>query len=146
MMTETNWLEELRQMLPPGTTVHAIVRHVSRSGMSRSITLLIDREGDMFILDWLLVKAGLGKLDQKHDGIKVQGCGMDMAFHLVYELGRTLYPNGVPCTGFYRTEVRGNGRHVRGCQSNDHANGDRAYRKGKRHSDGGYALRYGGAL
>ena len=29
-------------------------------------------------------------------GIKIGGCGMDMGFYLVYNLGYTLYPNGTP--------------------------------------------------
>jgi hypothetical protein len=66
-------------------------------------------------------------------GIKVGGCGMDMGFHLVYNLGRTLYPKGVSCPG----------RDL--CQSNDHVNPgpDRnRYGKGVKHRDSGYAFKH----
>jgi hypothetical protein len=33
------WLEDMRAQLPPGSTVHTVLRHVSRSGMSRAIDL-----------------------------------------------------------------------------------------------------------
>lgn len=31
-----------------------------------------------------------------HDAIKIGGCGMDMGFALVYELGMKLWPDGTP--------------------------------------------------
>lgn len=34
------------------------------------------------------------KFDQKRDGFRVSGCGMDMGFHLVYCLGQTLFHDG----------------------------------------------------
>jgi hypothetical protein len=30
------------------------------------------------------------------DGITIGGCGMDMGFELVYQLGYALWPNGTP--------------------------------------------------
>ena len=32
--------------------------------------------------------------DEKTECVSVSGYGMDMGFHMVYSLGRTLYPNG----------------------------------------------------
>lgn len=32
--------------------------------------------------------------DRDRTGLKVSGCGMDMGFHLVYNLGATLWPKG----------------------------------------------------
>jgi hypothetical protein len=51
------------------------------------------------------------------------GAGMDMGFALVYNLSRSLYPNGFDCIG-------------ESCPSNDHVNG---YNR-SHHADGGYAL------
>lgn len=45
-------------------------------------------------IGWLAAKAMGDKFDRDRYGIKVGGCGMDMGFHLVYNLGATLWPNG----------------------------------------------------
>jgi hypothetical protein len=34
------------------------------------------------------------RFDRNREGIVVGGCGMDMGFHLVYNLGATLWPKG----------------------------------------------------
>lgn len=105
-------LDQLRRELKPGTTVHTILRHVSRSGMSRSISaVVISKRGEVHTLDYLIARAGLGKVDQRNGGIRIGGAGMDMGFALVYGLSRALYPDGHRCTGDART-----------CPSNDHAN------------------------
>ena len=126
MYDQPTALDTLREQLPPGTVVRTILRHVSRSGMTRAISLL---GPDDFNLDYLAARAGLGNIDNRYGGLRVSGCGMDMGYHLVYSLSRMLYPNGHPCTGDPNT-----------CRSNDHSNGDREYVAGKLHRDGGYAL------
>ena len=85
----------LRSVLKPGMTVYTILNHRSASGMSRSISLAVGgKKGEIIKLDWYAIKAGLGKMDQSHGGIKVGGCGMDMGFDLVYRLGSKLWPKG----------------------------------------------------
>jgi hypothetical protein len=121
-MTHDEAVERLQRMLKPGDTVQTILRHVSRSGMSRSISPVFNGEEISY-----LVGPALGmKYDQKNSGLKISGCGMDMGFSIVYDLGRELWPNGVPCIG-------------EKCRSNDHSNGDRNY-KPHLHKDSGYAL------
>jgi hypothetical protein len=76
--------------------------------------------------------------DQRREGLRLQGCGMDMGFHAVYNLAASLWPKGFGCVG-------------EKCPSNDHSNGDRDYTPHKPeglkpqtehwHADGGYALR-----
>lgn len=121
--------ERLSELLKPGNTVYCILRHVSRSGMSRDITLYyIDGEGTTHWLDYSAAVL-LGYPLAKDQGIRVSGCGMDMGFHLVYSLGSALFPDGFTCTGKpYK------------CPSNDHFNGDRDYTP-HTHRDGGYALK-----
>jgi len=82
---------ELRKLLKPGDTVHTILRHVSRSGMMRHISLFHEDQ----CLDYLVSIACDDKLAPRQ-GIKVTGCGMDMGFALVYNLGAALWPNGTP--------------------------------------------------
>lgn len=86
--------DHLRKLLKPGQTVYTILRHRSASGMSRSISLVIPTKDGIKSLDYWIVQASGINIDQKHSGIKVGGCGMDMGFHLVYNLGCMLWPNG----------------------------------------------------
>ena len=131
----------LREAGRPGTTVYTVLRHVSRSGMYRvvAVYLLEDQQEAGWQPREITgrVAAVLGRrYDKRHEGIGVSGCGMDAGFEIVYELGRALWPGGVPCTG---SEYSRAGR--LGCQSNAHSNGERAYRAGTVHEDGGYAYR-----
>lgn len=116
-------IERLRAAMPPGTTVYTILRHVSRSGMMRHISVKTEMQGQ-----WdYPVAVVTGTTLAEREGIKVSGAGMDMGFHLVYSLSYDLYPNGFDCIG-------------ENCPSNDHSN----YRNGDaptHHTDGGYALR-----
>ena len=126
--------EYLRRLFPVGSTARTILRHASDSGMTRWISVLGPDDRDVS----RTVASVLGlRLGARHSGIKVEGCGMDMGFHLVYSLSRTLYPQGHPCTGHDRNGPRG----ARRCPSNDHSN-DRtmSYRRGRKHRDGGYAI------
>ena len=138
-------IEQLRQWFPVGSTVYTILRHVSRSGMSREIGVLASLgDGDFRHPNYAVSKA-LGWPQGKSDSVKVSGCGMDMGFHLAYALSHALYPTGHGCTG-------------EGCRSNDHSNGDRDYTPHGNgmtphlrevitgadhwHKDGGYALNH----
>ena len=85
----------LSKILEPGTKVYTILRHRSASGMSRVISVFVCVNGDAKNIDWYVANALDYKRDDKHDGgIKMGGCGMDMGFALVYNLGRKLYPEG----------------------------------------------------
>lgn len=76
--------------------VYTILRHVSRSGMSRNISTLAILNGEIINLDYYIsrVLSGFVVRDKSHDGLKISGCGMDMGFHLVYSLGGRLYGYG----------------------------------------------------
>lgn len=93
---------KLRKWIKPGSTIYTVLRHRSASGMTRSIDLLqiiprdeYSKRPSLRQLSSLAAQAmGDRPIDCKHGGIKVGGCGMDMGFSLVYELGRALWPNG----------------------------------------------------
>lgn len=87
---------KLLEHLTPGQTVYCILRHVSASGMSRRISLLVPdpNGGDPFeISGWVGHVLGLRRND-RDGGLVVSGCGMDMGFHLVSSLSRALWPHG----------------------------------------------------
>lgn len=83
--------------IKPGMRVRTILRHVSQSGMTREISCVVvdPRDNEMFCIDYLVSRA-IGYRIGRHGGIVCGGVGMDMGFHLVYVLGRTLWPNGTP--------------------------------------------------
>lgn len=131
----------LRKMLRPGATVYTILRHVSRSGMQREISLVMKGRDGLTDLDWYAARA-MGWRRGKRGGLVVGGCGMDMGFHLVHNLSTTLYPDGFGCIG----DPKPDSPRFR-CPSNDHSNGDRNYAKHTKaaphlHRSGGYALRH----
>jgi len=120
--------EKLRGVLAPGDVVYTTVRHVSRSGMRRAIDVHIIRDEEPLWLSYQVAKALGWHFNEKNEAVDVDGCGMDMGFHIVYELSRALFPKGFECVGEGK------------CRSNDHTNGDRNYEP-HHHQDGGYALR-----
>jgi len=120
-------LDHLRNVVKAGSTVHTILRHCSRSGMSRAISLVVIDGDESYQIDGWASKVTGYPRNQKHDGLTIGGCGMDMGFQLVYQLSHYLFPDGFECTG-------------EKCPSNDHSNGDRDYTPHK-HGDGGYAIR-----
>lgn len=91
-------ITELRKILKPGATVYCVLRHVSRSGMSRGIDFYYLHKGEPF---WITAQVGHA-IDcpqslndwKASKGLRIGGCGMDMGFHCVYSLGRVLFPKG----------------------------------------------------
>lgn len=88
-------LSTLRQWIKPGDTVYCVLRHVSRSGMSRDISPLVIQNGEHRYLAYHVARVlGLRDVAGAHDAVRINGCGMDMGFELVYQLGRRLFPGG----------------------------------------------------
>ena len=91
----------LKKTIKPGTLIYTKLESVSASGMSRRISVYVvfpatktepARIGNIThdvatITGFRLAEKG---------GIVAGGCGMDMGFHIVYALGRGLWPNGTP--------------------------------------------------
>jgi hypothetical protein len=120
---------ELKALLKPGDTVYTILRHCSRSGMSRVIDLQVMVNNEPRFIGWTAAVAMGDRYDDKRGGIVIGGCGMDMGFALVYNLASVVFADGFTCPG-------------PGCPSADHSNGDRNYEPHE-HAGvaGGYALR-----
>lgn len=98
----------LLEWLKPGDTVYTIVRHVSRSGMQRElgvVLLKVDEKATdpkFKIIDLHVnvpVARVLGwRVSKDRDAVIVGGTGMDMGFHLVYELSHALFGDGYALT------------------------------------------------
>ena len=99
----THAREMLCKFVPQGSTVHCVLRHVSRSGMSRRIdfyaidveTFITKKAGVykpvarlQYLTGWMSVLFGDARSDK---GMRVDGCGMDMGFHVVDQLASALY-------------------------------------------------------
>ncbi len=87
-------IERLTDLIAPGDKVYCTLRHVSRSGMMRAIDLHVVRDGDMCWIGRSVAQAIGYTWNDKHDGIRMDGCGMDMGSALVYELSRVLFNDG----------------------------------------------------
>jgi hypothetical protein len=79
--------------LKQGSKVYTILRHVSSSGMSRDISLVIAQGDEIIDITYYASHALEDRLIESkgHRAIRVNGCGMDMGFHLVYNLSSVLF-------------------------------------------------------
>lgn len=108
-------IADLRKSLPVGTTVYTSLTHVSSSGQSRGVKVILAGKDGATDISWQVARACEMSLHPK-GGVKVGGSGMDMGFHVVYTLSRTLYPKGHKCNG------NGSISRAKRCPSNDHSN------------------------
>ena len=114
-------IAELRGMLKPGDTIQIIIRRVSASGMSRLMSFHTIHNGEVVSLTYRIATAC--DYSMKDGYLKANGCGMDMGFSVVYNLGLTLFPKG-----FVPAEAGQRGRNGTPATEID--------------TDGGYALLY----
>jgi len=91
-------LERLKEWIKKGDTLHTTVRHVSRSGMMRHISVKHlkatdnpERPVNVSNYDYHIARVLDLPEAPNFAGVKVGGCGMDMGFHLVYSLSRALF-------------------------------------------------------
>lgn len=141
--------QQLREFIKPGDTVYYNVESVSRSGMSRVISFYVPVIGDngkprIRNINNLMGDAiTMSQVDG--GGLKSHGCGMNMGFAAIYNLGRALYPDGFgvegvcplgrklrPLTKVKAEKAREKGFVFRG-RNGDSSGWD---------NDGGYALNY----
>lgn len=86
---------EMKSYLQKGTTLHAIIRQVSNSGMSRNISFkLINNNNEVYDLSYQIAKVLEYPFNDKYHAVKVKGCGMDMAFHVTYNISNMLFNDG----------------------------------------------------
>ena len=106
-------MEFLANLLKPGDKVYTICRHVSRSGMSRRISTIYikaAKRGDIaekWNAEPMDISPAVARVlelryDYNQNGMRVDGCGMDMGFSIVYELGHRLFPGGFKVEGIGR--------------------------------------------
>lgn len=104
----TEAIATLREWIKPGDTIQTILDHVSSSGMSRAIRVVLpyvkteDVPTDRPLIDFLHPNHAIGVvLGLRHwtrngrtqDALIMGGCGTDMGFELVHHLSYALYPS-----------------------------------------------------
>jgi len=88
---KANAIVDLKALLSPGDKVYTILRKCASSGMSRHISFfIINVENKPHDISWLMSRA-LDYRQGEKGGLIISGCGMDMGFHLVYNLSRVLF-------------------------------------------------------
>ena len=70
MITKDEALADLREIFPVDTEVRTILRHASRSGMTRTISVISPGLRDV---SYLVSRVTGFKMDPKHEGLKVGG-------------------------------------------------------------------------
>lgn len=91
-------IAKLRELLPPGSTVYTILRHVSRSGMQRHISCYVIVNGEPRFLDhWISLVTGYRRVN-KGEGLIVNGYGMDMGAAIVDDVAWALRDNPTEST------------------------------------------------
>ena len=89
-------LDVLETLLKPGTTVYTSLRHVSASGMTRWIDVFVSDGGTIRNITGHVCDAADMTYCTRRHSLKIGGCGMDMGFQVVYNLGLSLWPAGTP--------------------------------------------------
>tara|TARA_R110000822_G_scaffold50685_17_gene132243 strand:- start:161 stop:532 length:372 start_codon:yes stop_codon:yes gene_type:complete len=85
----------LKEYFPKGSTAYTTVTKVAPSGMSRHIKIMVAVNSNWIAnLSHDVAKLLDMKYKDNTSSIYVQGGGMDMGFHLIYNLASELYGDG----------------------------------------------------
>ena len=96
-------LDKLKSWIKKGDLLHTKLNHVSKSGMTRHISVRHlkatdnpERPVNISCYDYHVARAldlpeANNRFGHPVNGVKVGGCGMDMGFHLIYSLSHALF-------------------------------------------------------
>ena len=87
---------KLRKLVKQGGIVYTALEHRSTSGMTRHISCYVVSCREIENITYYVANLLGYRRAKNTGGLVVTGCGMDMGFHVVYNLGRTLFPKGGP--------------------------------------------------
>ena len=87
-------IDYLKSIIKKDDVLYTQLNHISQSGMMRHISIKYIKDNKPMDItgyiaeadDWKEAKNRFGG----YNGIKVGGCGMDMGFHVVYNISKTL--------------------------------------------------------
>lgn len=84
-------LKKLQDWIKPDQKVWTKVTHIAQSGMSRSIEPYIVVGRDIINITYSVSVVLDLSIDQRHGGVRLSGCGMDMGYDLVDRLRYVMY-------------------------------------------------------
>jgi len=93
-------IKYLQTIVKPGQTVSVSLVSVARSGLSRRVKLFYTVKGQN--LNITACAATILGWHYDGDSVRVDGCGTDAAFQVVYHLSSALYPKGAKVPASYR--------------------------------------------
>ena len=97
METNKSYGYRLLEKLPQGTKLCTILRHVSRSGMTRVMDVFLiegNSSHPIRVPELSGYAQGYDTMRKWGGDYKVSGYGMDMGFDLVYRLGQLVHQDG----------------------------------------------------
>lgn len=84
---------DLKEKINLDDTIYCVIRHVSKSGMTRHISFHYIKWNELYSINNIISDLLGYKMNKYHDAIVVGGCGMDMAFSVVNNLQAELNNN-----------------------------------------------------
>jgi hypothetical protein len=84
-------IEYLKESIKPDDTIYVILRHVSKSGMSRLLDLYLIKDGRPFRITWNAARALEVPYDRRREALRIGGYGTDVAFEAAYHLGWAIF-------------------------------------------------------
>ncbi len=95
--TNKSYGYQLLEGLPKGTTLYTVLRRVSRSRMTRVIDVKVIQDNiprNVIVQEFSSCAKDCEQESRWHGNYRVTGCGMDMGFSLVYQLGELIHQDG----------------------------------------------------
>ena len=93
-MNQKEAITKLKELLKPNDTIYCILTKLSNSGCYRHINFYKFYNGNKYWLSFLISIALKLPLKEKTNSVGIGGGGMDMGFHIVYELSYLLFKDG----------------------------------------------------
>ena len=84
----------LKETLKENDEILYQVTHVARSGMSRHIKFYVVRDNKLLNLTYNICDEFDYTYKNNTNSLFIRGCGMDMGFHVVYQLSDALFNDG----------------------------------------------------
>ena len=87
-------IESLKKEIKKGDTIFTILTKVNNIGTYRHIKPILFKNNEPYFLGWQMSKALEYTYKEKTSSIGIGGGGMDMGFHLIYNLSSLLFNDG----------------------------------------------------
>lgn len=95
-MNKEEAIKNIKKYVKRGDTLYCVLRHTSRSGMRRHISVYAMRQNIPYLMDaYVATIIGRRRVPMgKGEGIICDEAGMDMGFDLIHALAIALYCDG----------------------------------------------------